>query len=70
MRKATDAALAKLDLSSWAVAFNGAEPIYASTIDSFAAKFAPRGYSPAAMCGAADARCRQAETGGTEQARG
>lgn len=33
-----------LDLSSWQVAFNGAEPIRPETIDRFAEKFAPYGF--------------------------
>jgi len=38
-----------LDLSSWKVAFNGAEPICASTIRRFAGTFEPHGFSPEAM---------------------
>jgi len=33
-----------LDLSSWEVAFNGAEPVYHKTLDQFADYFAPRGF--------------------------
>ncbi|HEV7515262.1 MAG TPA: fatty acyl-AMP ligase, partial [Thermoanaerobaculia bacterium] len=33
-----------LDLRSWSVAFNGAEPIHAATLDRFAAAFAPCGF--------------------------
>jgi acyl-CoA synthetase (AMP-forming)/AMP-acid ligase II len=33
-----------LDLSSWEVAFNGAEPVYHKTLDQFADCFAPRGF--------------------------
>ncbi|HVG20478.1 MAG TPA: amino acid adenylation domain-containing protein, partial [Blastocatellia bacterium] len=33
-----------LDLSSWSVAFNGAEPVRAETMDLFAATFASRGF--------------------------
>src|SRR5262249_33606149 len=33
----------ELDLSSWQVAFNGAEPVRADTLDRFAAAFAPCG---------------------------
>lgn len=33
-----------LDLSSWEVAFNGAEPIYYKTLDQFADYFAPCGF--------------------------
>ena len=33
-----------LDLSSWSVAFNGAEPIRAETLEEFTTKFAPYGF--------------------------
>ena len=33
-----------LDLSSWEVAFNGAEPVYNKTLDQFAEYFAPCGF--------------------------
>jgi acyl-CoA synthetase (AMP-forming)/AMP-acid ligase II/acyl carrier protein len=33
-----------LDLSSWAIAWNGAEPVRASTIDDFVKTFAPAGF--------------------------
>lgn len=36
--------LAELDLSSWTVAFTGAEPIHAATLDRFAETFAPCGF--------------------------
>jgi amino acid adenylation domain-containing protein len=39
----------QLDLSSWQVAFNGAEPIRAETIDRFVAAFGPYGFSRAAF---------------------
>ncbi|GIF62815.1 hypothetical protein Ais01nite_08500 [Asanoa ishikariensis] len=35
---------AQLDLSSWQVAFNGAEPIRPETLERFAATFAPAGF--------------------------
>ncbi len=38
-----------LDLSSWQVAFNGAEPVRAATLDRFAAAFAPCGFRRAAF---------------------
>lgn len=34
----------QLDLSSWEVAFNGAEPVYHQTLDQFAEYFAPCGF--------------------------
>ncbi|MBW4417614.1 MAG: amino acid adenylation domain-containing protein [Myxacorys californica WJT36-NPBG1] len=38
-----------LDLSSWSVAFNGAEPIRQSTLERFAATFAECGFRPEAF---------------------
>lgn len=38
-----------LDLSSWEVAFNGAEPIRAETMSAFATKFRPYGFRPTAF---------------------
>ena len=38
-----------LDLSSWRLAFNGAEPVSPDTMDRFTAKFTPHGLSPKAM---------------------
>ncbi len=39
----------QLDLSSWTVAFNGAEPVRRATLDRFAAAFAPCGFRRAAF---------------------
>ncbi len=44
VRKVTAEQRAQLDLSSWQVAFNGAEPIRASTLQRFAETFAPCGF--------------------------
>src|SRR5262249_29869341 len=34
----------QLDLSSWTIAFNGAEPVRAETLEKFATTFAPQGF--------------------------
>ncbi|HEX8282700.1 MAG TPA: fatty acyl-AMP ligase [Pyrinomonadaceae bacterium] len=44
VRKVTEEQRETLDLSHWRVAFNGAEPITAATLDSFAETFAPCGF--------------------------
>src|SRR5258706_3234582 len=44
VRKAAPEAVAGLDLSSWRVAFNGAEPVRAETLERFAETFAPCGF--------------------------
>ncbi len=44
VRKATPEHLETLDLSSWNLAFTGAEPVRAETLESFAATFAPCGF--------------------------
>ncbi|MEO0899088.1 MAG: AMP-binding protein [Bacteroidota bacterium] len=44
-RKLSDEEVASLDLSSWKYAFNGAEPILASTLQKFEQKFAPVGFT-------------------------
>jgi 1-acyl-sn-glycerol-3-phosphate acyltransferase len=41
--------MARLDLSSWRIAFNGAEPVNADTMARFAARFAPCGLHPQAI---------------------
>jgi len=42
--KVTPEQIASLDLSSWELAFNGAEPVQAETLEKFAAKFKPCGF--------------------------
>jgi 1-acyl-sn-glycerol-3-phosphate acyltransferase len=49
VRKIPDRALEGLDLSSWRVAFNGAEPVSPETIDRFVERFAPYGFRREAM---------------------
>lgn len=49
VRKVTNEQVAALDLSSWSLAFVGAEPIQPETLERFAAKFAPCGFDPAAF---------------------
>ncbi len=49
VRKITDEQRATLDLSSWALAFVGAEPVDPGTLERFAAAFAPCGFSPRAF---------------------
>lgn len=44
VRKITPEQRATLDLSSWEVAFNGAEPVRADTMEQFATLFAPCGF--------------------------
>jgi amino acid adenylation domain-containing protein len=46
VRKINDEQRAALDLSSWSVAFNGAEPIRHATLERFAAAFASCGFRP------------------------
>ncbi|HKV13291.1 MAG TPA: AMP-binding protein, partial [Thermoanaerobaculia bacterium] len=49
VRKVGEAEREGLDLSSWQVAFNGAEPVRAATLRRFAQAFAPCGFSASAF---------------------
>ena len=49
VRKITPEQRKTLDLSSWKVAFNGAEPVRAETLRAFAEAFAPCGFRPEAF---------------------
>ena len=49
VRKITDEQRATLDLSSWSLAFVGAEPVCPATLERFAAAFAPCGFKPSAF---------------------
>jgi len=49
VRKITDEQRATLDLSSWSLAFVGAEPIQPDTLERFAKAFAPCGFSASAF---------------------
>ncbi len=48
-RRLRDEDLQGLDLSSWRVAFNGAEPVSADTLERFRRRLAPYGFQAAAM---------------------
>ncbi|MBA2676294.1 AMP-binding protein, partial [Ramlibacter sp.] len=47
--KMTDAEIAQLDLGSWHTAFNGSETVKTSTLERFAARFAPTGFRATAQ---------------------
>ena len=48
-RRISDAELEGLDLGSWRVAFNGAEPVSPETQEGFATRFAPLRFDPKAL---------------------
>jgi acyl-CoA synthetase (AMP-forming)/AMP-acid ligase II len=49
VQKITDDELAGIDLRSWEVAYNGAEPVRRDTIAKFSERFAPYGFRPEAF---------------------
>src|SRR5262249_39409529 len=49
VKKATPETIKALNLSCWAVTFNGAEPVRAETVQRFAETFAPCGFRPEAF---------------------
>ena len=48
-RRIADDEMDGLDLSSWRMSFNGAEPVHADTLRTFAERFAPFGFDPGAL---------------------
>ncbi|HYD78841.1 MAG TPA: non-ribosomal peptide synthase/polyketide synthase [Paucimonas sp.] len=49
LERVSESATEKLDLSSWRLAFNGAEPVRETTFGRFAEKFAPAGFGADAL---------------------
>ena len=49
LRRIQDADVEGLDLSTWRVAFNGAEPVSPETMEAFTKRFARYGFKPGAM---------------------
>jgi amino acid adenylation domain-containing protein len=49
VRRISDEERAALDLSSWSIAFNGAEPVRAESMERFAGAFASSGFRPEAF---------------------
>ncbi|KQW16181.1 fatty acyl-AMP ligase [Streptomyces sp. Root369] len=49
LTRITDEQLARLDLSRWRCAVNGAEPVQAATVEAFTRRFAAAGLRPEAM---------------------
>ncbi|MBZ5508322.1 MAG: fatty acyl-AMP ligase [Acidobacteriia bacterium] len=49
VRRVTPEQRARLELNSWKIAFNGAEPIHPETMERFCEMFAPCGFNPKAF---------------------
>lgn len=49
LERVSEAQLQKLDLSSWTLAFSGAEPVRADTLREFRKQFAPAGFAAGAV---------------------
>ncbi|HSK63125.1 MAG TPA: condensation domain-containing protein, partial [Pyrinomonadaceae bacterium] len=49
VRRIDESKRASLDLSTWSVAYNGAEPVRRETLERFVAAFAPCGFRPTAF---------------------
>jgi 1-acyl-sn-glycerol-3-phosphate acyltransferase len=49
-RRVPDDELGGLDLSTWRLALNGSEPVSPETIERFTRRFAPYGFTSAALC--------------------
>jgi amino acid adenylation domain-containing protein len=49
VERVKDASIAQLDLSSWRVAFSGAEPVRHDTLQAFVERFAPAGFDARAV---------------------
>lgn len=49
---ASDVDISAVDLTSWRVAWNGAEPVRPDTLDRFRDRFGPAGLQPESICGA------------------
>ncbi|MDX1475301.1 MAG: fatty acyl-AMP ligase, partial [Reinekea sp.] len=48
-KKISQAEKEELDLSSWTIAFNGAEPVRKETIERFRTSFEPHGFNPSSL---------------------
>jgi 1-acyl-sn-glycerol-3-phosphate acyltransferase len=48
--RVADSEVARLDLSSWRLAFNGSEPVGQAVLEGFVRRFAPAGFRREAMC--------------------